>query len=327
MLTGFLITSFFLFERIGLFNIVSICPSGTRIFSGSIGINYHRQCWKTPLLGKPVNIIMLSPLSSITSLPSASLLPKDQSHFLQPEFFNPIATEVGLSCTYSEEFYSAFSEQSSASINRSLAMMVLEYMPNADKARLPLFAGASSAYLKQVLAAIRGILVSADTSPEILVAKSHIMNCASQLGYLGNFGTIAHTKELGNITYYDVFPIGVKLNGVCLAGMNLRNATMWEMDFSGADLSGADLTEAILVRSNLTGANLTGAILTKAQLSGANLTGATLTGADLSRASLLGTNLSDAQMSLVTLNRAFMYGSILKGASIEKDALKLARFD
>ena len=68
----------------------------------------------------------------------------------------------------------------------------------------------------------------------------------------------------------------VNLTGADLSGADLRFASLSGANLRGADLSGADLRGADLSRANLRGADLRGAVLSGASLSGANLTGATL---------------------------------------------------
>ena len=87
--------------------------------------------------------------------------------------------------------------------------------------------------------------------------------------------------------------------GVSLADMPLRLASMNEMDLRGADFFGADLSEAGLIKSVLVGADLRYSNLVRtnfsfADLSNARFDGADISGADFSSATLDGSNLSMA---------------------------------
>jgi uncharacterized protein YjbI with pentapeptide repeats len=68
--------------------------------------------------------------------------------------------------------------------------------------------------------------------------------------------------------------------------LDLRHASLAELDLSGLDLRGADLTDADLTKSNLASTDLTGANLTRAKLDGADLSQADLAYAYLEEASL-----------------------------------------
>lgn len=69
-------------------------------------------------------------------------------------------------------------------------------------------------------------------------------------------------------------------------GVDLRGATLFRLDLSGANLIGADLSHAILLDLSLGGTDFTGASLRRASLASAELLGAILSGADLRGASL-----------------------------------------
>ena len=261
------------------------------------------------------------------------------SPYLDPDFFKPLATEVGLSCNYSVEFYDAFRQSSSSSQHSELAMLVLEYMTLEDKARLPLFEGASDRYVNQVLPAIQDKLVSRNMHQDTLATKIHIMNCASQLGYLThpsiflNEAVILNCVSLigmdlcgaylvrANLYESDLSNVNLhraQLTRAFLSKTNLSNANLSEADLRSAslsfanlklaNLSNAKLSEAHLVGADLAGCNLTGTNLSLADLTGADLSGADLSGADLSGADLRGTNLSDANLQGADLTEADLNG-------------------
>ena len=281
---------------------------------------------------------MLTPISSVrhsldslnTGSETSSMLP-EKRHFLHPEFFQPIGTN--LSCIYSDEFYSAFRADSKPTQNHMMAMLVLDYMTIDDKARLPLFKGASKAYIAQVLPAIKEKLALEDTSEESLLTKFHIMNCASRLGYLNH-------PEI--FTYK-----GVSLDKVSLVGMNLRGALLSFTDLNEADLTGADLSNANLFAAGMMKAKLNFTILTRAKfinarlghadfshaemsyvdlnnalmlsanLSDANLTGANLTKVNLTKANLSRAKLLNAKMIETDLTLANLFAANLDGADFD----------
>ena len=176
---------------------------------------------------------MLIPFQNSTSTTTTSsrklTLIDQQRPCLDPDFFKPLTTSSGLSCTYSPEFYEAFGQNSHSQFSE-LALLILEYMTLHDKARLPLFTGASTRYIRQVLPAIQEILAIEYEDHDTLATKSHIMNCASQLGYLKS----ATLFSKGS----------VMLRRVSMNGMNLRGALLNNAKLQSADLSGANLREA-----------------------------------------------------------------------------------
>lgn len=88
-----------------------------------------------------------------------------------------------------------------------------------------------------------------------------------------------------------IFLIEANLTRVRLAGADLRNSILDDMDLNASDLRDADLSGARLDGTALNGANLAGANLTGTELAGATLVGADLTGADLTGARLNGARL------------------------------------
>ena len=87
---------------------------------------------------------------------------------------------------------------------------------------------------------------------------------------------------------------GAYLRDVNLSGVNLSGVNLSGVNLSGVNLGGANLRDADLSDVNLSGVNLSDADLRDADLSGVNLGGANLRDADLSGVSLGGANLSDA---------------------------------
>lgn len=264
---------------------------------------------------------MLSPLNNLTPLTPAysQKLTTDDNrrHFLDPDFFKPLSTEAGLSCTYLPEFYEAFSQTSSSSQHNELAMLVLTYMALEDKARLPLFHGASDRYIKQVLPAIQEILATRLEDNDTLGTKIHIMHCATQLGYL----TPASDVFKGDVVLKWVSLIGMNLCDAYLPKANLRSADLRGANAQRSDLSGANLLGADLSEADFSWANLVKADLGCANLSGINLSKANLSGAILFRANLYVTNLgkinlSQANLTGANLSRADLRGADLRGAKL-----------
>ena len=234
---------------------------------------------------------MLTPINnstSVTATSSKKLTTIDKPYLsLGPDFFKPLTTETGLSCTYPPEFYEAFGQNSRSSQHSELAMLVLEYITLQDKARLPLFTNASDRYLKQVLPAIQEKLASNDMDTNTLTTKIYIMNCASRLGYLTRSSPIFQ----GIVTLNHVRLAGIDLRDAYLANASLIWAKLSEVNLSGANLSHANLSGADLSKANLNGANLSEANLSNSNLSGANLAGANISRALLRKADLRGANL------------------------------------
>lgn len=102
------------------------------------------------------------------------------------------------------------------------------------------------------------------------------------------------------------------LSGADWAGVTLRNANLYKVNFKATGLEGADLRQA----------NLTEANLRSARLEGANLSEAVLAGANLCYARLQKANLQQAQLANADLSAADLSGALLQGAH-----LKNAHFD
>jgi len=117
-------------------------------------------------------------------------------------------------------------------------------------------------------------------------------------------------------------------------GVDWRNCSLYNRDFSGADLREAEMTASRLTRTEFGGADLSGADLRRAKLmdakakkarfddarlNGADLTNAELEGAsfrnaDLRRAQLQGANLREADLTGAQTDEAGMLRTDLSGA-------------
>ena len=137
------------------------------------------------------------------------------------------------------------------------------------------------------------------------------------------FTTAEQLVELTRERSTDDLNLGVRLNRLSQAGLNLSGATVLDanlrdlaqrsadalrganlagIDLGAAeggrpDLCGLDLSEANLSGAQLNQADLTGALLARADLSNARLDGALLTGVDLGEARLFGANFTEANLA------------------------------
>ncbi len=100
-----------------------------------------------------------------------------------------------------------------------------------------------------------------------------------------------------------------------LAGLDLSDLALDDVDFSGLDMQGAILETASLMRANFTGTNLAEAILAGANLRDAKLVGANLTEADLTGATLLKADLSRAIATGADFTGARLRSANLCGAT------------
>jgi len=116
---------------------------------------------------------------------------------------------------------------------------------------------------------------------------------------------------------------------------NFGDATLEQVDFSGADLRGAHLANAKLIGANLNKAdcykasmwraNLTNADLREADLSSANLNGAILAGANLSGCILRFARLAAVNVEDATLSGCFVYAcSIWNMKGVPKEQVNIA---
>jgi len=114
--------------------------------------------------------------------------------------------------------------------------------------------------------------------------------------------------------------------------LNLRGASLTDIDLSMTDLSGAflsrtDLTGANLYATNLYGVDLTESVLVEADLTGTNLCASDFIGADLSNANLSAANLSQANFFWATLDYANLTRANLFSTSFIKTFFKNTNFD
>lgn len=126
----------------------------------------------------------------------------------------------------------------------------------------------------------------------------------------------------GNVGPEEIVDLrGASLLDVQLTGANLRGADLRGADLSRADLRGACLFQADLRGTVMFGTQLDGADLTGAQLHGANLDSASLKGASLGAADLTAATLTDAKLDEATLSRSNLSGATLRGASLRAASL------
>ncbi len=125
---------------------------------------------------------------------------------------------------------------------------------------------------------------------------------------------------------------GLLGTGAPLDGVDMSEAILTGLDFSGKSLVGANLKEAVLANCRLTGANLSEAVLAGSDLTGCDLHGANLQGADLVRARLDGANLDETDVNEADFSMAQAAGATFRkarGASVQLAGavLSKARFD
>lgn len=114
--------------------------------------------------------------------------------------------------------------------------------------------------------------------------------------------------------------------------LNLRGATLTDIDLSMTDLTGAflsrtDLTGANLYATNLYGVDLTESVLVEADLTGTNLCASDFIGADLSNANLSAANLSQTNFFWATLDNANLTKANLYSTSFIKTLFNNTNFD
>jgi len=130
--------------------------------------------------------------------------------------------------------------------------------------------------------------------------------------------------NLSNAKLENINLAGLNLSGDNLTDANLSGDNLSGTDLAGDNLSGVNFTNADLAKANLSGANmsgdtLTGANLTGADLAGDNLSGDTLTGANLTGADLAGDNLSGLKAQGAIFTGANLNGDNLKGGAFNGD--------
>jgi uncharacterized protein YjbI with pentapeptide repeats len=102
------------------------------------------------------------------------------------------------------------------------------------------------------------------------------------------------------------------LQGAQLAGADLNDANLVQVDLRNADLSGASLRDADLRLARLNHVNFS-----NADLNGADLSKTKLEGADLRGAKLLGTKLADADLRGATVERKALLTADAREAKME----------
>ena len=106
--------------------------------------------------------------------------------------------------------------------------------------------------------------------------------------------------------------------------LDLRDATLTEVELNGADLRGDDFGGAILRGAILNDVLLDGAYLGGTDLIGASLSGASLVGANLARAHATNAKLRNADLREVDLSRVVLRDSDLTGSDLRGADLTLA---
>lgn len=114
--------------------------------------------------------------------------------------------------------------------------------------------------------------------------------------------------------------------------LNLRGASLTDIDLSMIDLTGAylsrtDLTGANLYATNLYGVDFTESVLVEADLTGTNLCASDFIGADLSNANLSAADLRQVNFFWATLDNANLTRANLYCTSFIKTIFKNTNFD
>ncbi|MCH9729840.1 MAG: pentapeptide repeat-containing protein [Actinomycetia bacterium] len=107
------------------------------------------------------------------------------------------------------------------------------------------------------------------------------------------------------------------LNGMNLAGLELRGANFVEANLGGANLTGIDLRQQ---NATPVAPGQPAIPTVRTLLSGANLCNAVLTGANLQYAFLINANLTGADLTFARLRGAVLNGSDLSGATMPAEA-------
>lgn len=117
------------------------------------------------------------------------------------------------------------------------------------------------------------------------------------------FSGAPNTAELNKFTEH-LCMANSEHESILASGVSAWNAWREQNDHILPDLAGSDLSEAKLSQVNFWGANISGANLCGADLSHANLAGANFTGADLQRANLNWADLMAANFNVADLRQA-----------------------
>jgi len=110
------------------------------------------------------------------------------------------------------------------------------------------------------------------------------------------------------------------LEGLYLAGVDLRHADLRRAELSRSFLRHADLSDACLLGANLSQSDLKRAILQRAILRDANLSGADLSQANLSLTYLSDANLSNASLIDVQIDRTQLTGACIENWKVDNVA-------
>ncbi len=152
----------------------------------------------------------------------------------------------------------------------------------------------------------RGLTARRTHTEQLERELRHLVLWSGEEGRLRKEGLI---RELNGLGARPANLEGVRLAGADLKGVDLRGCRLREADLRGADLQGALLDGADLWGANLADANLTMASLVETNLRGcdlehAELVKADLRGASLHRASLIHTNLHGTHLREAALDKA-----------------------
>ncbi|CRY53668.1 pentapeptide repeat-containing protein [Yersinia intermedia] len=150
-------------------------------------------------------------------------------------------------------------------------------------------------------------------------------------GKMNLAGADLSNKKLDNLDLSRANLVGADLSGAKLASANLNQTNLSQANLNGADLAdsdlkGADLFQATLFRADLAGANLRGANLSQATLFRANLVDADLSKANLTSAELGNANLKDADLIGADLSCANLTSANLINADLSSADLTCANF-
>lgn len=113
-----------------------------------------------------------------------------------------------------------------------------------------------------------------------------------------------------------------KLSDLPLRGVDLREAILYETDFSNADLCGANLSEATLIKANFSYANCQKVDFSRSDCTNANFSNANCREADFSYADLIDANCSYANFVDINGQNADLYGVNLNDAQLANANLR-----
>lgn len=119
----------------------------------------------------------------------------------------------------------------------------------------------------------------------------------------------------------------VSLAGADLSDRALHEINLMDVDLSGANLDGAQLIEAHMKRTKLDGASLREANLTRANAREARFTGAQAQGADFSVATLRNARFDGANLAGARLHRAYLRQAGLEGTDLTGTWMRFATLE